>query len=93
MGTLGHTLLNEYMHYDRMIASSFGPIIDNPNGKKCYGPVNVYDKLAKTQARTNANSYAYYASHVLWTLLCQHQFDAPRAGTDVEDPDCGDQPC
>jgi hypothetical protein len=44
------------MHYDRMIALSFGSIIDNG-----YGPINVYDNMDKSLARVNANSYAYYA--------------------------------
>lgn len=37
----------------------FGSIVDETNG---YGPVNVYDNLDKSKARTNADSYAYYAS-------------------------------
>jgi hypothetical protein len=57
MNTLGMTLLHEYMHYDLMIASSFGSIVD-----KGYGPVQAYDSLDKSLARVNADSYAYYAS-------------------------------
>ncbi|KAI1180322.1 hypothetical protein F4777DRAFT_310827 [Nemania sp. FL0916] len=93
MNTLGMTLLHEYMHYDAMIASSFGSIVDNPNGAAGYGPVNVYDNLDKSLARVNADSYAYYASQVLWTALCGLEFMAPRAGTDDADPTCGGSPC
>ncbi|KAI1280074.1 hypothetical protein F5Y07DRAFT_355799 [Xylaria sp. FL0933] len=93
MNTLGMTLLHEYMHYDKMIASSFGSITDNPNGQPGYGPVNVYDKLDKSLARINADSYAYYASQVLWTTLCGHEFQAPRPGIDDADPDCGGVAC
>ncbi|OAF99062.1 uncharacterized protein CC84DRAFT_1191530 [Paraphaeosphaeria sporulosa] len=93
MNTLGMTLLHEYMHMDSMIKASFGSIVDNPNGNDGYGPVNVYDKIPKDQARLNADSYAYYASHVLWTALCQQDFGAPRPGTDDQDPDCGATVC
>ncbi|XXG94978.1 hypothetical protein Hte_001238 [Hypoxylon texense] len=70
-------------------SAKFGPIVDynDANGPQGYGPVNVYDKLDKKLARTNADSYAYYASQVLWTTLCQYDFEAPRAGTDDVDPD------
>jgi hypothetical protein len=60
MNTLGMTLLHEYMHYDLMIASSFGPIVDHDNIG--YGPTGVYDSLDKSLARVNADSYAYYAA-------------------------------
>ncbi|RYC64473.1 hypothetical protein CHU98_g1765 [Xylaria longipes] len=94
MNTLGMTLLHEYMHYDKMIDSAFGSITDNPQGKAGYGPVNVYDKLDKKLARVNADSYAYYASQVLWTTLCQTKdFEAPRPGIDDKDPDCGGEAC
>ncbi|KAI0973366.1 hypothetical protein F4678DRAFT_459498 [Xylaria arbuscula] len=93
MNTLGMTLLHEYMHYDKMIASSFGSIVDDPNGQPGYGPVNVYDNLDKSLARVNADSYAYYASQVLWSILCGTEFQAPRPGTDDNDPDCGGQAC
>ncbi|KAB8611399.1 hypothetical protein FH972_025904 [Carpinus fangiana] len=87
--TLGMTLLHEYMHMDKMVQASFGSIVDDPNGNPGYGPVNVYDNLAKDQARINADSYAYYASEVLWHILCQTTFQAPRPGTDDQDPTCG----
>ncbi|KAL9117969.1 MAG: hypothetical protein Q9187_005488 [Circinaria calcarea] len=65
MNSLGATLLHEYL---------VGSIIDQPNG---YGPVNVYNKLDKAKALTNADSYMYYAlvsavpiSPTLW--LTQH---------------------
>jgi len=77
------------MHMDKMIQASFGSIIDDPNKNPGYGPVNVYDRLAKDQARINADSYAYYASHVLWSTICGHDFAAPRPGIDDNDPDCG----
>ncbi|KAK4191327.1 hypothetical protein QBC35DRAFT_487933 [Podospora australis] len=92
MNTLGMTLLHEYLHFDKMIASSFGSIIDH--GRAGYGAVGVYDSLPKDQARTNADSYAYYASHLLWSVLCIGEtFDAPRPGIDDADPDCGASAC
>ena len=39
----------------------FGSVIDNPLFAPGYGPVSVHDKLPKSSARINADSYAYYA--------------------------------
>lgn len=64
------TLLHEYLHYDLMIQSSFGSIVDNPDGEPGYGPVAVYDRLPKDLARVNADSYAYYAA-VSFDLLVE----------------------
>ncbi|KAI1737665.1 hypothetical protein F4680DRAFT_450630 [Xylaria scruposa] len=90
----GMTLLHKYIHYDKMIDSSFGSITDNPQGKHGYGQVNVYDNLDKKLARVNADSYAYYASQVLWTTLCQTKdFEKPCLGIDDQDPDCGQEAC
>ncbi|KAK4683051.1 hypothetical protein QC764_0025440 [Podospora pseudoanserina] len=91
--TLGMTLLHEYLHYDLIIGASFGSIVDDPDGQPGYGPVAVYDRLPKELARVNADSYAYYAAEVYWSLICQKEFQAPREGVDDADPDCGDQAC
>ncbi|KAK4198320.1 hypothetical protein QBC40DRAFT_230309 [Triangularia verruculosa] len=95
--TLGMTLLHEYMHYDLMIQATFDgtatSIIDDPDGNPGYGSVAVYDRLPKQSARKNADSYAYYAAEVYWSLICQKEFQAPREGVDDADPDCGDQVC
>ncbi|KAK0671543.1 hypothetical protein QBC41DRAFT_315523 [Cercophora samala] len=91
--TLGMTILHEYLHYDLMIKSSFGAIIDDPKDQPGYGSVAVYDKLPKDLARINADSYAYYAAEVYWSLICQKEFQAPREGVDDADPDCGEQTC
>lgn len=91
MNSLGSTLLHEYTHYDGLVESIFGaPIIDQDDG---YGPVNVYNKLDKGLAPFNADSYMYYALHSLWSTICTFDFDAPRAGTDDVDPDCGGSIC
>ncbi|KAI9809560.1 MAG: hypothetical protein M1827_006795 [Pycnora praestabilis] len=91
MNSLGATLLHEYTHYNGLVESIFGaPIIDQPNG---YGPVNVYSRLNKNQSPFNADSYMYYALHVLWSTLCDESFAVPRPGTDDADPDCGAQAC
>ncbi|KAJ4420470.1 hypothetical protein N0V82_004347 [Gnomoniopsis sp. IMI 355080] len=96
MNSLGMTLLHEYTHYDAMLQDIFGgPIIDqeDANGEPIgYGPVQVR-ALDKALAPFNADSYAYYASEVLWTVLCQHDFADPTAGVDDEDPNCADSPC
>ncbi|KAL8942962.1 MAG: hypothetical protein Q9211_001163 [Gyalolechia sp. 1 TL-2023] len=95
MNSLGATLLHEYLHYDTMIEPVLGKrIIDEDDG---YGPVNVYagGALDRSKAITNADSYTYFALETLWTVLCSGggAFEAPRAGIDDADPDCGDESC
>ncbi|KAK4693733.1 hypothetical protein P7C71_g3720, partial [Lecanoromycetidae sp. Uapishka_2] len=88
MNSLGATMLHEYTHYDALTQSIFNAeIIDQPNG---YGPFNVYDRLDKSLAKLNSDSYMYYALQVLWTELCQppNGYAAPRSGIDDNDPDC-----
>ncbi|CAO2648682.1 Nn.00g079490.m01.CDS01 [Neocucurbitaria sp. VM-36] len=96
MNSLGMTLLHEYTHYNRMLESIFNaPIIDqedaagNPIG---YGPVQVRT-LDKTLAKLNADSYAYFASEALWTVLCQKDYGDPVPGQDDNDPDCNNSAC
>ena len=42
-------------------------MVDQADG---YGPVSVYDNLDKSKARTNADSYAYYASVSGDNIVC-----------------------
>lgn len=97
MNVLGATLVHEYLHFDRLVESIFGaPIIDQADANNVpigYGPVQVYDSLSKDLAPFNADSYTYYALHVTWTFLCGKDFQAPRAGVDDQDPDCGGEVC
>ncbi|KAF1352619.1 hypothetical protein BDV97DRAFT_271295, partial [Delphinella strobiligena] len=96
MNSLGMTLLHEYTHYDAMLETIFGaPIIDqaDANGEPIgYGPVQVR-ALDKGLAPFNADSYAYYASEVLWSVLCGADFTDPTAGVDDADPNCSSSPC
>ena len=91
MNSLGATLLHEYTHYDKLTKSIFSAsIIDQDGG---YGPVEVYNNLDKDLAKLNADSYVYYASEVLWSILCGADFEAPRPGVDDNDPDCDGSVC
>ena len=96
MNSLGMTLLHEYTHYDAMLETIFGaPIIDqaDANGEPIgYGPVQVR-ALDKKLAPFNADSYAYYASEVLWSIICVADFTDPSAGVDDADPNCSSSPC
>ncbi|KAI4195838.1 MAG: hypothetical protein LQ350_006952 [Teloschistes chrysophthalmus] len=93
--TLGAILLHEYMHLDYLLDDIYGkPIIDEigDNGRTMYGSHGVYDSPSiKTHARTNADSYTFYALNVFWDEVCQFEFSAPRPG-DSTDPDVSTTP-
>ena len=97
MNILGATFLHEYLHFDGLVQSVFGaPIIDQADANEVsigYGPVQVYDNLSKDLAPFNADSYTYYALNIFWNFLCSTTFEAPRAGIDDADPDCGGETC
>ncbi|KAL8760570.1 MAG: hypothetical protein Q9184_003252 [Pyrenodesmia sp. 2 TL-2023] len=97
MNSLGATLFHEYLHYDAMIEPVFGQRIVDEDGENGYGPLNVYTggNLDRSKAITNADSYTYFALEAMWTVLCPEAggFDAPRAGIDDADPDCGGKSC
>ncbi|KAK3203665.1 hypothetical protein GRF29_106g255553 [Pseudopithomyces chartarum] len=96
MNSLGMTLLHEYTHYNRMLESIFNaPIIDQEDASGNdigYGPVQVRT-LDKALAKLNADSYAYFASEALWSVLCQKDYGDPVSGQDDNDPDCDNTSC
>ncbi|KAL8916908.1 MAG: hypothetical protein Q9208_008272 [Pyrenodesmia sp. 3 TL-2023] len=97
MNFLGATLLHEYLHYEAMIQPVFGKFIVDEDDEDGYGPVNVYTGglLDRSKAITNADSYTYFALEAMWTERCPQNggFNAPRAGIDDADPDCGFRSC
>ncbi|KAL8659749.1 MAG: hypothetical protein Q9202_006964 [Teloschistes flavicans] len=95
MTTLGAILLHEYMHLDFLLENIYGkPIVDEvgSQGHALYGPNAVYDSPdIKLLARTNADSYTFYALNVFWDEICQYEFSAPGDG-DSNDPDLSTAP-
>ncbi|KAL8849345.1 MAG: hypothetical protein Q9221_005696 [Calogaya cf. arnoldii] len=97
INTLGATILQEYTHFNGPVEAVFGDTIDDQTDAKGYSigyrPVQVYDKLDKSLAPFNADSYTYYAIQNLWSILCAYDFKAPRPGKDDADPDCDGEAC
>ncbi|KAI0400451.1 hypothetical protein F4802DRAFT_482233 [Xylaria palmicola] len=68
MYLLGSVLLHEYMHWDWFLGSIHqGEIIDQMNG---YGWENAR-ALDKGLAIYNADSYGWYATELLWAIICE----------------------
>ncbi|KAI9880630.1 MAG: hypothetical protein M1830_001981 [Pleopsidium flavum] len=85
MLTIAGTLLHEYTHWNKLAQDIVGgEVIDQPNG---YGPVNTRT-LDKSLALKNADNYAYFASEVFWSVICEKSYADPRAGIDDDDPAC-----
>ncbi|KAL8838996.1 MAG: hypothetical protein Q9170_001926 [Blastenia crenularia] len=69
MNSLGATLMHEYTLGKEIVDHVMGTTAEG------YGPVNVYQKLKKKWALTNADSYAYYASvRKAGSIHCSHVF-------------------
>ncbi|KAL8826336.1 MAG: hypothetical protein Q9170_007440 [Blastenia crenularia] len=86
--TLGHLVLHEYTHWNWFLKDIIhGEVVDvhgveEANG---YGLKHAYQELDKKYAVYNADSYAWYATEVLWSTRCKKQYAAP--GDDGSDPD------
>ncbi|KAL8671364.1 MAG: hypothetical protein Q9168_004146 [Polycauliona sp. 1 TL-2023] len=77
---LGHLVLHEYTHWDWLLKDIIGgEIVDTHRDKQAsgYGLENAYHDLDKKYAVFNADSYAWYATEVLWTVLCSKEYKAP----------------
>lgn len=92
MDTLGATLLHEYTHYLNLVGppGGAGPL-PRETDDIAYGPYNVRN-MDKTQATKNGDSYNWFATENLWTVICQKQYTDP-AAPDSIDPGCGQGIC
>lgn len=58
--------------------------VHGPEAASGYGLLNAYRDLDKKYALANADSYAWYATEVLWSTICMKAYQAP---SDDDDSD------
>lgn len=75
METRGQTLLHEYTHFQDMMTSVFGSDVKRTSDI-AYGYADCRN-LDKKLATKNADSYASFASELLWTTKCDRDFEPP----------------
>lgn len=85
--TLGSILLHEYIHFYNLVVPPLSKETDDP----AYG---VYDSrhMDKDEATNNADSYSWFATENLWTILCHKEYQDPTE-QDAADPTCEDNVC
>ncbi|KAL8950524.1 MAG: hypothetical protein Q9222_003447 [Ikaeria aurantiellina] len=77
---LGHLVLHEYTHWLWFLQEIIGgEVVDEHGEEKAsgYGLENAYHDLDKKYALFNADSYAWYATEVLWSVLCGKDYEPP----------------
>ncbi|MDI1491411.1 MAG: hypothetical protein OHK93_002620 [Ramalina farinacea] len=78
---LGHLVLHEFTHWDWFLKEiTGGEIVDKHGDDESidgYGLDNVYHNMDKKYAPLNADSYAWYATEVLWSVLCHKDYKPP----------------
>ncbi|KAJ5592055.1 uncharacterized protein N7459_002424 [Penicillium hispanicum] len=80
MNTMGRRFLHEYTHWEHLVV----PPLFTATHDWANGPYAAQNDISKAEALYNADSYAYFASQVFWTVHCGHEFDPP-----TEDSDAG----
>ena len=73
MDTLGSALLHEYTHASDLVQ----PPLEETTNDPAYGFYNARNLANKDLAKSNADSYALFASELTWTLTCNRAFDPP----------------
>ncbi|KAI9667809.1 MAG: hypothetical protein M1821_000628 [Bathelium mastoideum] len=87
METLGSILLHEYTHWTKLMA----PPLSKETDDDAYGPYGVR-QMNKKDATNNADSYSWFATENLWTVICQTNYQDPQPSDD-DDPNCDGQVC
>lgn len=84
METLGHNVLHEYMHWDKLMS----PVIKGPFGVDGTEDIDYgcYElrRITKSEAQRNADSYAWLATETFWTLTCEGSHGAFQEPLDVD---------
>lgn len=91
MTTAGSILLHEYTHFQALVTSNNGGPLQGSTGDDAWGAFDCRN-LDKSMATTNADSYAWFATEVLWTVICQTDYQDPN-DQDDDDPNCDDGSC
>lgn len=80
--TLGHIFVQKYLYFKRIEADAMRGYGGYANDL-ADGPVNVLN-IPWYQARQNADSYAWFATELMWSLHCGKEFEGPVKGDDVD---------
>lgn len=68
METLGSLLLHEFTHFTYLV----NPPLDSRTLDYAYG--SQVQNIEKSEAKYNAESYSWYASKVMWSMICGRKF-------------------
>lgn len=82
MMTLGHIFLQKYTYYKNIEAEAFNGYFGYANDL-ADGPIAVQG-LPWYKSRQNGDSYAWFATELMWTLHCGREFGGPIKGDDVD---------
>jgi hypothetical protein len=81
MFTKASCLVHEYTHFDQITHQALGVHVED----HAYG-VEDMSKLDKAKALTNADSYAWFATELVWSVKCKRKFVLPSLDTHAPDP-------
>ena len=87
METLGSILLHEYTHFYNLVV----PPLRKETDDTAYGVFKARH-MDKDKATNNADSYSWFATENLWTILCHKEYQDP-TWQDAIDPTCDDNVC
>lgn len=88
MQTLGSILLGQYTHWKKLMV----PPLSKETYDLEYGPYGTRFNLNKSKAIDNADSYSWFATENLWTIICDKEYLPPRK-IDGHDPNCDNKVC
>jgi len=88
METLGSILVRQYTHWKKLMV----PPLSKETGDLEYGPYGTRFDLNKSKAIDNADSYSWFATENLWTIICDKEYLPPRK-SDGDDPHCNNDVC
>lgn len=82
MFTMGTVFVNKFTHYQWIMGT---PLKDYGGFTQelARGPIAVL-ALKREQSRVNADSYAWFATELVWSMNCGKDFQAPIAGDDLD---------
>ena len=80
-------MLHEYTHFLKMIS----PPLTGETLDTAYGARESRD-LDRVTALLNADSYTWFATELLWTIVCNREFEDP-TDEDGHDPNCNNGVC
>jgi hypothetical protein len=81
MWTLGHFMMHEYTHYIEIVQ----PVLGDATVDLAY-QFFANQNLDKAQTTKNADSYANFATELMWSSMCDRDFDPSHSDNKQERP-------